>query len=115
MPVPWAHALVSERTLLRACRRVYHSSWYTPMRHDFDANGRRKQDRYTEESISTDYLNKYLVTDFERAFERSGLDWRLELEPFGSAPWTRPLLAVPVAREFLHRYFWAVLEKRRAS
>ena len=27
MPVPWAHVVSSERTLLRACRRVYHSSW----------------------------------------------------------------------------------------
>ncbi|MDE2471489.1 MAG: class I SAM-dependent methyltransferase, partial [Bradyrhizobium sp.] len=25
MPVPWAHVLTSERSLLRACRRVYHS------------------------------------------------------------------------------------------
>src|SRR5262249_22250723 len=25
MPVPWAHLLVSERTLLKACRRVYHA------------------------------------------------------------------------------------------
>jgi SAM-dependent methyltransferase len=115
MPVPWAHAFVSERTLLRACRRVYHSAWYAPMRHDFDANGNRKKDRYTEESIPTDYLNKFLIRDFEHAFEASGLTWRLELEPFGAAPWTKPLLSVPVVREYMHRYFWAVLEKPRAN
>ena len=115
MPVPWAHVLVSERTLLRACRRVYHSQWYTPMRHDFNSAGHRKQDRYTEESISTDYLNKFLVRDFERAFEQSGMTWRLELEPFGAAPWSKPLLSIPFVREFVHRYFWAVLEQPRVA
>lgn len=111
MPVPWAHVLVSERTLLRACRRVYRSPWYSPTRHDVDAQGNRKPDNYQEESISTDYLNKFLIGDFERAFEDSGLSWRLELRPFGAAPWTRPLLSVPKVREFLHGYFWAVLEQ----
>ena len=111
MPVPWAHVFVSERTLFRACRRVYHAPWYTPMRHDFDAAGNRKPDNYQEESISTDYLNKYLLRDFERVFEESGMTWRLDLQPFGAAPWTRPILSVPIVREFLHGYFWAVLEK----
>jgi 2-polyprenyl-3-methyl-5-hydroxy-6-metoxy-1,4-benzoquinol methylase len=113
MPVPWAHVLVSERTLLRACRRVYHASWYTPNFYDFDADGRRKADAYGEESISTDYLNKFLVRDFERVFARSGLRWNVTLDPFGSARWTRPLLRVPLVREFLHGYLWAVLEKPR--
>src|SRR5206468_219311 len=98
MPVPWAHLLVSERTLLRACRRVYHSPWYVPTFHDLDANGHRYQDRYVEEQISTDYLNKYLLRDFERTFEESGLRWRVQLQPFGSrwARWTKPFLTVPL-------------------
>jgi len=53
MPVPWAHLIVSERTLLRACRRVYHAAWYVPTFHDFDVDGSRKHDRYTEDRIST--------------------------------------------------------------
>lgn len=114
MPVPWAHVFVSERTLLRACRRVYHAPWYTPVRHDFDTNGNRKPDNYQEDSISTDYLNKFLISDFERAFEDSGFEWRLDLQPFGAAPWTRPMLSVPYVREFLHGYFWAVLEQPSA-
>ena len=28
MPVPWAHIFFSEQTILRVCRRVYHSTWY---------------------------------------------------------------------------------------
>jgi ubiquinone/menaquinone biosynthesis C-methylase UbiE len=114
MPVPWAHVAVSERTLLRACRRVYHAPWYTPVRHDFDANGNRKPDSYQEESISTDYLNKFLIKDFEKAFEESGMRWSLDLRPFGAAPWSKPLLSVPFLREFIHGYFWAVLQKTAA-
>jgi 2-polyprenyl-3-methyl-5-hydroxy-6-metoxy-1,4-benzoquinol methylase len=114
MPVPWAHVLFSEPTLLRACRRVFHSKWYVPNRHDVDASGRKYEDKYTEESISTDYLNKLLIRDFERAFGRSGLAWRVHPEPFGSryARWSRTMLRVPLVREFMTSYFWAVLEKR---
>lgn len=117
MPVPWAHVFFSERTLLRTCRRVYHSDWYTPNMHDFDANGERIQDRYLNESIDTDYLNKYLVRDFERTFEASPLDWTLRPQPFGSrlAGWTRPFLKTPWIREFFTAYFWAVLTRPEES
>jgi len=71
--LPWAHVLVSERTLLKACRRVYHAPWYSPNRHDFDAEGRRLPDKYGETQISRDYLNHYLISDFEKAFRAAGL------------------------------------------
>jgi 2-polyprenyl-3-methyl-5-hydroxy-6-metoxy-1,4-benzoquinol methylase len=111
MPVPWAHVLVSERTLLRACRRVYHAPWYVPTFHDFDENGNRKPDKYMEESLSTDYLNKFRVSQFEQAFARSGLRWQVHLQPFGAAPWSGVLLRVPFLREFVHGYLWAVLTR----
>lgn len=113
MPVPWAHVIASEKTLLRACRRVYQAPWYTPTFHDFDTQGQRLPDRYNSQSISTAYLNKYLVRDFERVFADSGLQWRLELVPFGSrwAIWTRPLLRTRYFREFLHGYLWGLLVK----
>jgi 2-polyprenyl-3-methyl-5-hydroxy-6-metoxy-1,4-benzoquinol methylase len=111
MPVPYAHLFVSERTLLRACRRVYHSRWYSPTLHDFDANGQRRTDKYLHEAIPTDYLNKYLVRDFERVFRESGMDWMTDLQPFGKIAWSRPLLRVPIVRELLHGSFWAVLTK----
>lgn len=117
MPVPWAHVLVSERTLLRACRRVYHAPWYVPTFHDFNVDGTRKKDRYTEDRLSTDYLNKYRVRDFERAFEKSDLRWQVRLQPFGSrlARWTQPLLHIRYLREFVHGYLWALLEKPTAA
>ena len=113
MPVPWAHVLFSEKTVLRTCRRVYHSDWYVPNMHDFDETGTRKADKYTHESIPTDYLNKYLISDFQKVFEDSSLDFKINQERFSSkwAAWTTPLLKVPVLKEFFTAYIWVVLER----
>jgi SAM-dependent methyltransferase len=113
MPVPWAHVFFSERTILRVCRRVYESDWYIPNMHDADKEGRRLADKYMCEAISTDYLNKCLIQDFERAFTASGFIYKTHLVPFGSryAHWTRVFLHVPWLREFIAGYLWFVLVK----
>ena len=114
MPVPWAHMLVSEPTLFRACRRVYHATWYRPTFHDLDANGNRYRDRYTQTRIDPDYLNKFKIRDFEEAFRDSGFASELSLEPFGSVRWLAPLLKTPL-REYVHSYLWAVLRPERVT
>jgi SAM-dependent methyltransferase len=113
MPVPWAHVIFSERTLLRAARKVYQASWYRPTMHDLDADGRKIPDKYSQEHISPEYLNKLLVRDFRRIFKDTEFDVRMELVPFGSryARWTRAFLQVPLLNEFVTSYFWAVLSK----
>lgn len=113
MPVPWAHLLFSERTMLRTCRRVYSSDWYTPNMHDFDQNGRRIPDKYTHEEIPKDYLNKFLIRDFERVFRESPLEYQIHPQRFSSrwAAWTTPFLSVPLLKEFLTAYIWVVLER----
>lgn len=113
MPVPWAHVVFSEATILRTCRRVFHAPWYVPNMHDLDEHGQKMRDKYLEESISTDYLNKFFISDFEKVFRESGLRWRAHLEPFGSrfARWTRVFHRVPYLREFFAAYLWAVLQK----
>ena len=111
MPVPWAHFLVSERTLLAACRRVYHAPWYVPNRYDFDADGKRRPDKYTETALSRDYLNRYRIRDFEQAFAAAG--WATETYPlpFGSLRWTAPLLAIRPFTDWLSGYVWFVLRR----
>lgn len=117
MPVPWAHVWFSERTVLRVCRRVYHSNWYVPNMHDFDSNGNRLPDKYTQEEISTDYLNKFLIRDFEKAFEKSGFTYKTHLVPFGSryAHVTHLFLYIPWLREFFTSFVWFVLTKRQGN
>lgn len=113
MPVPWAHVFVSERTLLRTCRRVCNAPWYQPNMHDLDAGGNRRTDKFTQETISTDYLNKYLIRDFEKVFQASPFEFSMRLQPFGSkyARWTKPLLRIPFIREFFTAYLWVTLTK----
>ena len=113
MPVPYAHIFFSEKTILRVCRRVYLSDWYQPTLHDFDDDGNRKTDKYMHEEIPTDYLNKYLVSDFEKVFAESDLDVDMTPQPVGSrfASWTRIFLGVPWLREFIIGYLWIVLTK----
>lgn len=117
MPVPWAHVLFSERTILRTCRRVFHSDWYVPNQFDLDEQGNKRADKYTYVGISTDYVNKYLLSDFSQAFGDVGFQSQMHVQPFSSsyASWTKPLLKVPVLREYLHSYFWAVLTKPSVS
>jgi SAM-dependent methyltransferase len=113
MPVPWAHVIFSERTILRTCRKVYQSSWYTPTMHDLDENGQKKPDQYGGDEISTDYLNKLLIRDFEKIFRASQFEYRLFPIPFSHpyARWTRIFLKVPGLREVITSFFWAVLQK----
>ena len=113
MPVPWAHLFFSERTVLRVCRRVFHSDWYVPNMHDLDAQGRKRQDKFLAEQIPTDYLNKLLLRDFDRVFAASPLQAEVHPIPFGSryARWTRMFLGVPWLREFVTAAIWVVLTK----
>jgi len=113
MPVPWAHVFFSERTILRVCWRVYHSAWYIPDMHDYDQNGRRLPDKYTDTAIPTDWLNKYLIKDFEHAFRASGFAYKTHAVPFGSwyARWTRVCFGVPWLREFMAGFVWFELTK----
>jgi 2-polyprenyl-3-methyl-5-hydroxy-6-metoxy-1,4-benzoquinol methylase len=113
MPVPWAQVFFSEQTILRVCRRVYHSSWYVPNMHDYDKDGQRRPDKYNHQTISTDYLNKFLIKDFEQAFLTSGFIYETSPAPFGSryARWTRVFMHVPWFREFIAGYVWFILTK----
>ena len=113
MPVPYAHVFFSEKTILRVCKRVYQSDWYVPTFHDYDEDGNLKEDKYDHEEIPLDYLNKYLVEDFENAFEKSSFEANVLPQPFGSryANWTKHFLNVPWLREFITGYLWVVLSK----
>jgi SAM-dependent methyltransferase len=113
MPVPWAHVVFSEATVLSVCQRVYHSSWYSPNMHDYDEHGKRLTDKYMHRSISTDYLNKFLIRDFERVFQDEGFYVVTRPIPFGSsyANWNKVFLKIPWIREFITAYAWFVLTK----
>ena len=47
-------------------------------------SGKRLPDKYTHQTISTDYLNKLLIKDFEQLFLASGFIYETHPVPFGS-------------------------------
>jgi SAM-dependent methyltransferase len=110
MPVPWAHVLFSEKTVLSVCRMVYKSDWYTPQHYDLDTAGVKLQNRYEGDTISKEYLNKYLLKDFRRVLENSKFDFKIHLVPFGYK-FANLLIAIPWFRELFTGYAWLVLSK----
>lgn len=102
IPIPWAHVLFSERTLLRTCARVYDSPHFTPRLWDLDENGCKRPNKWR--SMSTlPAVNKLSVARFERLIQRIGFQIdRREWHGFGGSRLsrlTRPLLSIPGLRE----------------
>ena len=114
MPVPWAHVLFGEKTMLKVCRRVYLSEWYKPTLSDLNEKGEKKPNKYTQESISSDYLNKYFIKDFEKVFSESKFEYRTDLTPFNHhiAKKTKFILRSSRLREFFSGYAWFILTKK---
>ena len=110
MPVPWAHVFFSEKTFMRVCRKVYLSEWYKPNPFEL-INGKKDPNRYAYEEISTSYVNKLLIRDFECHFKKSSFKYKLLPISFGKLGFTAPLLKVPILREFLTGYLWVFLLK----
>jgi len=75
--------------------------------------GKLKVGKYDYEVIPEDYLNKYLIKDFEAVFKKSSLDYEMHPQPFGSrfASWTKYFLNIPWINEFITGYLWVVLTK----
>lgn len=114
MPVPWAHIFFSERTILRTCRKVYISNWYTPVYYDFNDDGSKQEGKYErQESISKSHVNKLLIRDFEAFFRKSPFIYKIYPKGFSHkfARWTHIFLRVPFIREFVTSIFYAILEK----
>jgi len=114
MPVPYAHVIFGEKTVLRVCRRIYDASWYTPTMFDLKEDGGRDPDKYLENSIPTSYVNKLLIQDFERLFRASSFTCRMYPIPFSNTAsrwFTAMFLRIPGVREFLTGYLWVVLTK----
>ena len=110
MPVPWAHVLFSEKTVLSVCRKVYTSDWYTPQHYDLDASGTIFKQKYQGENIGTGYLNKYLLKDFDRALANSKFKYKTHYIPFGYR-FANLLISIPWLRELFTGYVWFVLSK----
>lgn len=104
VPVPWAHVVFSDRSIIEACARVYEAPEFTPRLWDLDGEGRKKPNKW--KSMTTlPTLNKLTIGGFERLATRSGLRFaRRQFVPISSSSAaravSRTLISVPGLREF---------------
>jgi ubiquinone/menaquinone biosynthesis C-methylase UbiE len=103
VPIPWAHVVFSDRTLVRTCARMYDSNEFQPRVWDLDEAGQKRPNKWLHMSRLPE-VNRLTMAEFEKAAARSDLRIvRREIHGFGGSALsrlTRPLVRIPVVREF---------------
>lgn len=114
VPLPWAHAVFSDRTLIETCSRIYDMDEFEPRIWDLDESGAKKPNKWTDMTELPD-VNKLTMRRFESICRRIGLRTdRRELHGFassGPAKLTHALTRVPLLREYFTAYTIYELEK----
>lgn len=106
MPIPWAHAVFSERVLIDTCARIYEMPEYKPRIWDFDEAGQRKPNKWRAMDTLPE-VNQLTMRDFEALVERTGFQIeQRNVRGFGGklARVSRPLTTIPYVQEFFASY-----------
>lgn len=104
VPLPWVHAVFSDRVITKACARIYDMPEFEPRVWDLDEAGRKKPNKWHSlDSLPT--LNKLTIREFEKTAKAAGFSIRRrELHPISSSKAaktiSRLLTRLPLAREF---------------
>jgi len=72
VPLPWIHALFSDKTLLDVCARIYDMPEFEPRLWDRDEKGKKRPNKWRTMKILPD-VNRLTVSQFERVCSESGL------------------------------------------
>lgn len=103
VPLPWAHVVFSEQTLIATCARIYDLPEFKPRWWDLDQSGHKKPNKWRSLDRLPD-LNRLRIGEFETVCRRAGLSIeRREVVGFGGsrlARMTRLLTRLPVLNEF---------------
>jgi len=121
VPIPWAHFLFPERTLLKVAASVYDSPKFKPIFWHYDYHtGAKKPNRWAQASTLPD-INKLSLRDFEKLLRESGMEivyYHLydhtdsDRRLVSKAAWLlKPLFLFPPLREFLTRRVVCILRK----
>lgn len=114
VPLPWAHAVFSDRALLETCARIYDMDGFEPRIWDLDEDGNKRPNKWRGMTELPD-VNKLTMRRFESICRRIGLRiTRRELHGFGSsglARLTHAFTRVPLLREYFTAYTIYELEK----
>jgi len=102
VPIPWSHAIFSERVLIETCARVYEMADYEPRVWDFDEEGRRKPNKWRAMDALPE-VNRLTIEGFERLLDEVGIAIvRRKIKGFSGrlARLSRPLTKIPRVQEF---------------
>jgi SAM-dependent methyltransferase len=72
VPIPWAHVLFSEKTLIDTCARIYDLPEFRPKFWDLDEHGRKKPNKWVNMPCLGN-VNRLTMAEFERCCRRTGL------------------------------------------
>ena len=104
VPVPWVHAVFSDRTVINTCAAIYDMPEFKPRIWDLDENGNKKPNKWREMTVLPT-LNKLTIGRFESICRDLGFEFpRREFHPISSSGAAKAvssvLVSLPVAREF---------------
>lgn len=119
VPIPWAHVLFSEKTLIATCTRIYDLPDFTPRAWDLDESGRKRPNKWRNLDRLQD-LNRLGVRRFEGV--ATGLGFRIgrkEVRGFSGsvlARATRPLTGIPwVGELFMSHVVYELVRPEAAA
>ncbi len=104
VPLPWVHALFSDKAIIKACAKIYDMPEFEPRVWDLDETGLKKPNKwYDLKTLPT--LNKLTIREFEKtARDRGFTIKRREFHPISSSKAAQKVSAfltqLPVTREF---------------
>jgi ubiquinone/menaquinone biosynthesis C-methylase UbiE len=103
VPLPWAHVLFSDQSLIESCARIYDMPEFRPRLWDLDAEGHKKPNKWRTMKRLPD-VNRLTIARFERLCRKAGLDIaERRLKGFGGSSLsklTHLFIHIPLLREF---------------
>ncbi len=105
VPIPWVHALLSDRTIIEACAKVYESPDFEPRFWDLDEKGQKKPNKWLTLNELPD-LNKLKIEQFETSARGMGFNFEQRLyRPISSSRFARALSSALIGMPALRDYF----------
>jgi len=115
VPLPWVHALFSDKTLLDVCARIYDLPEFRPRLWDLDGDGKKRPNKWRAMDALPE-VNRLTITNFERVCKQSGLtiEWRKTsgIQAAHLAAVTGMLAQIPHVQEFFCSQVVYKLRKR---
>lgn len=108
MPIPWAHALFSDKTLAVACKRIFDMPEYVPRYWDLDSNGNKKNKQFGGKYLGG--VNRLTIAEFERLCESASLQiQRREAHSFVGSWIVEKVSSICTRIPLLKEYFTAYM------